>query len=284
MKLAAFFLAGALFAQETTTRQLWTTFQQQRPAKPAGAAGTKAPEPRYRPTSASAQSATPLSPDDLVLGVTLWRMREPRNPGERLLVLPARKKGDRDLVPERVSIESPVAAGERVRITLEIPRSGYLYIIDQEKYADGTLGDPYLIYPNWQVRPGENLVGPGRTMEIPDRREDPNYFEVVPSRTNQVAEVLSVLIAPQPLPGLTIGEQPLKLTPKQFGDWQKYKSEPQKFELQSAQGQAWTQAEMAAGAGGKLSQSDAMPQHLYRCPGHAGEPLLVNLPIQIQRK
>lgn len=275
-------LAGVLCAQETTTRQVWTTFQKQRPAKPAGEAGAKTPEPRYRPTAGAA--ATPLSPDDLVFGVTLWRLREPRNPGERLLVLPSRKDGGRDLIPERVSIESPVAAGEKVRITLEIPKSGYLYIIDQEKYADGSLGEPYLIYPNWQVRPGDNLVGPGRTMEIPDRREDPNFFEVRPSRPDQVAEVLSVLIAPQQLPGLTVGEQPLKLTRKQFDDWQKYRTEPQKFELQSAQGQAWTQAEKEAGGGGRLSQADAMPQHLYRCAGHPGQPMLVNLPIQILRK
>jgi hypothetical protein len=279
MKPAALLLlAGALCAQETMTRQVWTTFQKQRPA------AAKASEPRYRPTAAAAQPATPISPDDLIFGVTLWRLREPNNPGERLLVLPSRKKGDRDLIPERVSIESPVAPGERVRITLEIPRSGYLYVVDQEKFADGTLSEPYLIYPNWQVRPGDNLVGPGRTMEIPDRREDPNFFEVRPSRADQVAEVLSVLIAPQPLPGLTIGQEPLKLTPKQFADWQKYRTEPQKFELQSAQGQAWTQAEKEAGAGAKLSQGDAMPQHLFRCAGHPGQPMLVNLPIQIQRK
>src|SRR5205814_852089 len=81
----------------------------------------------------------------------------------------------------------------------EAPRGGYLYVIDREQYADGSSSAPYLIYPNFQNRAGDNAVAPGRLIEIPDRHAEPNHFVIRPSRGDQTGELLALLVTTEPL-------------------------------------------------------------------------------------
>jgi hypothetical protein len=45
-----------------------------------------------------------------------------------------------------------------VRLSIEASRRGHLYVIDQEAYADGSLGAPLLIFPTLRIRNGDNAV------------------------------------------------------------------------------------------------------------------------------
>jgi hypothetical protein len=92
-----------------------------------------------------------------------------------------------------------------VRLSIEAARTGHLYVIDREQYADGSQGKPVLIFPTTKIRNGNNKVSAGRVIEIPDRADDPIYFNLERSRPDHVGELLTVIITPQPLAGLSIG-------------------------------------------------------------------------------
>ena len=51
-----------------------------------------------------------------------------------------------ELTAERIDTGAPLALGDRVRLTIESPNGGFLYVIDREVYDDGTTSDPYLIF------------------------------------------------------------------------------------------------------------------------------------------
>ena len=216
--IALVLLAGAVLAQnpEEGFRQLWNQelLNKRPPAKnPAESLSKKAV---YKPVSKpgpvavllkkdSPKSETKLSakPGDTLLGVTLWRLRPPR-PAEppknaRIIYLPASASKPEELIPERLETDTPVANGDKVRLTIEVPRTGYLYVIDREVYADGTASGPFLIYPNRLTRPGDNLVAAGRQMYIPDPRDNPSFFVVQRGKPNQTAEMFSILVTPEPL-------------------------------------------------------------------------------------
>src|SRR5207302_7654799 len=103
--------------------------------------------------------------------------------------------------PERVEANAPLRVGERIRISIESPSAGYLYVIDREQYADGTTSEPYLLFPTTRTCGGENRVTAGRVIEIPGQEDRPNYFRLRQSRSTQTAEVLTVLVTAQPLEG-----------------------------------------------------------------------------------
>ena len=69
--------------------------------------------------------------------------------------------------PERIEVDTPLKVNDRVRLSVESPRDGYLYVIDREQYADGSLGDAYLIFPTRRTRGGDNRVRPGKLIDIP---------------------------------------------------------------------------------------------------------------------
>src|SRR5579872_5915832 len=192
--------AGAGWAQEEATRQLWNTeFLQKRPPGKTPAR----PKVTYKPLGDGAKAAVADPGAGVMLGVTLWRLRPEKSheTGARLLVL--LPNGDkRAEVPERVDAGTPLKPGDEVRLTVEVPYRGYMYVVDREQYSDGSVSDPYLIYPNWQTRPGDNVVAPGRLLEIPDRRDEVKTFTIVPKRKDQSAELLSILVTPEPLPNL----------------------------------------------------------------------------------
>ena len=191
-----------------------------------------------------------------------------------------------DEVPERVDPKTELTAGDHFRLTVEVPASGFLYVIDREKYKDGTESAPYLIYPNWQTRSGDNVVAPGRLIEIPDRREQVNTFELKPDRADEVAEVLSLLVSPEPLSGLKIGDQPLKLEESVYAAWEKkWGVQAEQFELVGGPGQAWTDKEKLAGGdhAATMTQDDALPQTLYRVNVKPGNAVLVQVPLKIKQ-
>ena len=255
----------------------------------SGAAKPNTPsvrKPVYRRTGVtripSRRGATPPATEEI--GVTIWRLRPSRtnDDGARVLVLDGLKQTQ--YTPERIEASTPLNVGDRVRITVESPRAGFLYIIDREQYADGSFGEPVLIFPTLQTRGGDNRVMPGKLIDIPAQEDQYSYFTAQPTgtRRDQIAEVLTIILVAQPLP-LQIGAQPLKLTPKQVGGWeQSYGGVAEVLELVDGAGQPWTNEEkLAAAANGRqLNQGGPPPQTVYRLARKSGGPILVAVPLR----
>src|SRR5678815_1762965 len=154
------------------------------------------------------RNATPNVPvnnvaPETVVGVTLWRLRRPTrtDSGERLIVHD--ENATTEWVPERISATTRLGQGDRLRISVEAVRAGYVYIIDREQYADGSLGEPYLIFPTKRTGGGDNQVAIGRLLDIPAQDDSPPFFVMRKSRADHVAEVMSVIVTPTRLEGIT---------------------------------------------------------------------------------
>lgn len=224
------------------------------------------------------------------LGITLWRLR-PSQPedetGARILLMEEAKQTH--WTPERIEADTPLKVGERVRISVESPRPGYLYVVDREQYADGSLGDAYLIFPTRRTRGGDNKVRPGKLIDIPAQEDDPNYFTLVPSpnRNDQVGEVLTLLVTPQPLP-LAIKDKPLLISASQLQEWEKlWGAAFERYEMEGGAGGAWTKAEKEAARANTsryLTQQEPTPQTIYRLAATGKGSLLVTVHLNYRNR
>jgi hypothetical protein len=219
---------------------------------------------------------------DSVVGVTIWRLRpaSPRDSGERMIV--HEDSANSQWTPERISPQTKLAQGDRLRIAVEGARKGYLYVIDREQYADGSLGEPYLIFPTTRTLNGDNRVELGKLTEIPGQDDNPPFFTVHKSRPDQVAEVLSVLVSPSPLEEVDITDKAQKLSDTQVAEWEKQWSTGVGFlEMDKSVGQAWTKEERDAGSNTRaLTAEGPAPQLLfYRAASKPNDPLFVKLQL-----
>jgi hypothetical protein len=170
---------------------------------------------------------------------------------------------------------------------VEAASAGYLYVVDRELYADGTLGEPYLIFPTTRTNGGNNEVKPGRLIEIPTQDDRPPFFTLRPSRPDQVSEVITVLVSPTPLEGLQIGDKAQKLSSEQLAMWEKsWGGTIGRLELQNGAGKTWTKQEKDAGADAtrSLSQEEPAPQTLYYNPAaKSGQAVMVSVSLQYRK-
>jgi hypothetical protein len=264
------------------TRDLWdTAFIQKRPA---GKKQVRRTQPvRYRVVSKGAQPTSDLS-NSSVVGVTIWRLRPSRKTDDEAVRQLVHEQGE--WTPERVTAGSPLTEGSRVQLTIESPRTGYLYVFDREIYADKTYGEPYLIFPTLGLNDGDNKVGAGRVIEIPSSGDKPPYYTLKRSRADHDGEALTVIVSDKPLPGLTIGRSALRIPSDQFASYEKeWGAMTQQLELDKGAGTAMSKAEKAAASGqGSLTQDDSMPQTIYRVVTKPDQPLLITIPLSIRTK
>jgi Domain of unknown function (DUF4384) len=283
-------------SQDENSRQIvLDRFNKARPSGDitAGVSGARAgatiKAPIYRRTGSlrltGGRKSTPSSSEEI--GVTVWRLRpsQSTDTGGRVLVLDGFKQSE--WTPERIEADTPLNVGDRVRLTVESPRPGFLYIIDREQYADGSLGDPMLIFPTLHTRGGDNRVAPGKLIDIPAQEDQYSYFTAQPAgdRRDQIAEVLTIILLTQPL-NLQIGDQPLKMTSTQVTGWEKlWGGTTERLELVGGAGRTWTNEEKQAGMakGRQLTQTGPPPQTVYRVARRAGAPLLVTVPLHYAR-
>jgi hypothetical protein len=273
------------FAQAQDTRGIVPAeFVKARKAK-AKTTRPKASRHFYR----KASSTMPAAPagNFAQLGLTIWRLRAAKatDSGARIIV-----HHDAETVewtPERIAANTPLNLGERLRFSFEAPRNGYLYVIDREQYADGSTGEPVLIFPTTRTRGGDNRVEPGKLIEIPGQDDRPNYFTLRQSRADQTGELLTVIVSAQPLPGLEIGAQALQLSASQVRQWeQQWGAQTETFEMAGGAGKTWTKAEQEAGASGtrQLTQEEPGPQTIYRVAVKPDAPLLVNIGLRYGKR
>jgi len=300
---ANLFLFGAatVSAQDEQERRLWDgAFLKKRAEAKKPSADSSAQKStaykRVTPKKPAAQDTKPKSPnasnqpeekaDSEMIGITIWRLRPARDDDSRdsRLLIEDESKKETEWTPERVEDETVFAPKDKVRLSIESPRDGYLYIIDREQYKDGKVSDPYLIFPTLRSREGANKVGAGKLIELPAGQ---NAFSLDPLRPDYVGEALTLLVTPEPLADLKpASNQPRKLDQEMVERWEsEWASVIERYELVGGAGKPYTKAEKEAGQGGNrvLTQDDAMPQTLYHVRMKPGTPLVLKVSLRIEK-
>jgi hypothetical protein len=256
------------------------------------------PKPRVKPkatasTSTAKRSAQkpstttkPAATEIKEVGVTLWRLR-PATPADNGPAFTVLKDGKEVvLTPERIEGTSPVSLGDRIRMSIESPRTGYLYVINREQYADDTMGKPILIFPTTRVRGGDNAVVAGRLIDIPDTSDTQPFFTLTtkqkPGQPAIVGELLTVVITEKPLAGIVPSRSPLSLSPDQVAKWENdWEGDiVELLEMNNGVGRTWTEQEkMASEMTRSLTQEDPTPQTIYRVVGQPNEPVMLTVQL-----
>lgn len=286
---------GESFAGSRAPRQQPGTWKGAAQNRQPAARTAAAPKPRrvYRHVNAAARRRTTpppaagaAKPRYEEVGVTVWRLRKARagDDGPKLQGF----DGGEWWTPERVEGTTPLNVGDRVRLSIESPREGYLYVISTDQYADGTTGTPRLIFPTTRTRGGDNRVTPGRLVDIPSHEDDTSFFTVTsdrrPGQPRQVAEVLTVIVARAPVAELANNSRgPLELKAEQVAAWERqWGGETDLFELKDGAGVAWSKAEQEASrndGGRSLTQEEPTPQTIYSVQTRPNSPLLVRVQL-----
>ena len=246
------------------------------PATPAGAAAA----------AGSTAAAGAGAPAGELVGVTVWRLRPSKasdSSESRLLIQETESQRTETVewTPERVEADTPFAAGDRVRLSIESPRAGYLYVINREIYADGTASDPYLIFPTQRMRDGDNAVSAGKVIELPGR----SAFKLTPLRPDYRGERLTILVTAEPLPQVTVPADVERLDASLVAQWEtQWAAAAERLELVGGAGRAYTGTERDAATQGRLlTQADELPQTLFRVLSSPGSPVVLSLTLGIAR-
>jgi hypothetical protein len=244
---------------------------------------------RYKPavksTSAIPAGAPPPGMIFGQLGLTTWRFRHTTAADKtKELVEEEGESRPSEWTLERVEAGTPLLPNQRVRLSIEsLSRDGYLYVINREQYADGTMGDARLIFPTGRTGADGNRVKAGRVVSIP---APPRSFRIRPSQSAkvQVAELLMILVSSKPLIDPSqLSEKAITLPLEQVEAWEKQWGAPAtRFEMEGGAGQSMTETEQAAGkdSSQELTQADPVPQTVYSVPTKTDSPILVTVPLK----
>lgn len=200
------------------------------------------------------------------LGITIWRLRPMTGNDQGAKIVVKENDNLSDWVAERVEADTVFNKGDFVRLSVESPLAGYLYVVNQDQFADGT-SDPKVIYPWGGMARGDNRVQPGRIIDIPGQEDTPSYFKARPASATQVGELLTFIVTKTPL-DLKISDEPLRISKTQFAQWKRsWKSDSERFEMEGGAGELWTVKEQQAATRVRtreLTRTDPAPQTIYR--------------------
>lgn len=237
---------------EDSTRRIWKKrFREAR-------AHTRVRRPR--PTAVNGE----------LIGVTIWRLRD----------------GQNKPMVERAAAGTLFNEGERVRLSIEVPRESdnYLYVIDREVYADGMTSDPYLIFPSQSTPKWGNVVTPGKLIFVPAQGDEFPYFTLERARKDQLREELTIIVSPKPL-NVPIGApaNPVRLEKAQVAQWERqWGGHVEQWEERGRVGEQWTAAEKEADNGARrLVQGDPLPQTIYLIKVKPGAPMILRVPLRV---
>lgn len=183
-------------------------------------------------------------------------------------------------IAERVEVDTVFHQGEYLRLSVESPRAGYLYVIDRDWFADGNLGDTSLIFP---ILGDDNRLLAGKLIDIPADNQAP--FKATP-KTNQAGEVLSIIVTSSPL-GLPISDQPLPISSTRLNEWvEMWDSATERFEMEGGAGRVRTRQERQAAARygtRQLTRSDPAPQTIFLIAPKNSDAFLFNVKLSYAR-
>jgi hypothetical protein len=219
-----------------------------------------ASSPRTRP-------AGETDSDTWQVGVTIWKLQRERS---RQL----------ERVSKRVEADTKFNDGDLLRLSIESPRAGYLYIIDRDWFINGSGGETNLIFP---VRGEDNRLKPGKLIDIPTENEA--SFKATP-KPNQAGEMLTIIVTLSPLQ-LPLSNNPLPITNTQLSDWEKkWSAITDRYEMNDGAGQTRTIEEQQAAASTgtrQLTRDDPSPQTIYRLVPKNRDGVLFNLMLSYVR-
>jgi len=252
--------------------------------RPASAKRTPA---RYKPASKSTSNATPPPGTTFAqVGVTFWRLRKSTVADKTKELIEDEEGTAVEWTPERIEEGTPLYPGQKVRLGIEsLSRPGYLYVIDRAQYADGTLGEPLLIFPTLKTN-DLNRVKAGRLIYIPSAT---GKFTITPSDStkNHVGELVTIIVAAQPLvPSDQLASRAIRLRRQQVESWEKqWGATAARFDMDGGVGQAMTEKEQAVGSdkSQELTQDDPPPQTVYRLAIKPENPILLNVQLKFHR-
>ena len=249
--------------------------------KPGKVADGKASKggPSYRLASQSSKGpgAKAVLSNVLQLGLTVWKLRPAAVADSKI-----RENGRvrTEWIAERVEADTNFHPGDYLRLSIESPHAGYLYVIDRDWFADGSSGDTNLVFP---VSGDDNLLQAGKLIDIPAGTQPP--FKAAP-KFNQAGEILTIIVTSTPL-RLPISDQPLPISNLQLMEWEGMWGGPsQRFEMEGGAGQVRTyQEEQAAARKGirQLTRDDPGPQTIYVLTSKSSSAFLFNVNLSYLR-
>jgi hypothetical protein len=235
------------------------------------------------------------------VGVTMWKLRPPRDTDQGYQ-LPVLVNNVRQLwTAERVDADTLFHAGDRVRLAIESSISGYLYIINSELFSDGSVGDPFLIFP--ETEKDDNSVQPGLLVDIPDQREDLPYFLIKnPKNSNYQGELLTVIISPDPLKSFRMGKDGKIKNLEDLIDLEN-NTAAEIYNRNDSLDKIYSKAEAESACGAKsrqltreksaqkpcgektrqLTREEPLPQTIYRVKAATDQPLVVLVRINVNQ-
>lgn len=217
----------------------------------------------------------------LQVGVTIWKF-EPATAqtynGDRSGAGSYSNKAD--WVPRRVEADVKFREGDTLRISIESPRDGYLYVVNRDLLADGTYGETNLIFP---TQGEDNRLKAGKLIDIPAQDELP--FKATP-KPGQSSELLTIIVTTSPLP-LALSNRPIPISRTQLTAWEeRWGAEPDRFEMNGGAGQARTEEERLAASPTntrQLTREDPLPQTIYSVVPKNRDVLLFNMVLSYIR-
>ena len=240
------------------------------------------PKPGRKTTYRLATAATKrLDQAKLQVGVTIWRLESGTagsSNGERSAS--GSYWNREDWTPRRVEADIKFREGEALRISIESPRDGYLYVVNRDLLADGTYGETNLIFP---TRDEDNRLVGGKLIDIPAQDEPP--FKATPKR-NQSSELLTIIVTDSPLP-VRLGPKAIPISARQLREWgERWGGETERLEMNGGAGQIRTLEEQLAASptrSRQLTREDPMPQTIYSLIPKNKDGLLFNLMLSYVR-
>ena len=198
------------------------------------------------------------SPATVKTGITLWKVVRTGD-------------GARPEIARRVEADTQFHEGELLRLSIESPRSGYLYVIDRDWFTDGSSGETKLIFP---LHGEDNRLEAGKLIDIPAQHDQP--FRANPN-PGQAGEMLTIIITSSPL-SLPLSNKELPVASAQLEEWTRmWSGMTERFEMINGAGEVRTVEEQQATGSRQLTRDDPPPQTIYLLTPRSSDGLLFNL-------
>jgi hypothetical protein len=280
----------------------------------SGAQARQKPKPRPAPAGSTktalpapvtvAKSATPADTSGVAqgfalaaaqkLGVTFWKLQPGKvfaDPNQAGCHAGSRELGQPAMMtpPLRAAADTLFKTGDRLRVSIESVRPGYLYVFNREVYADQSVGPLKIVFPTRRMRAGNNYIAPGSPIEFPDLCDNPNYIEFLPPQYGRrpTAEQLILVVTDTPIADIGIPTDRVRIPESWLQQWEaRWAGPSEELNLENGENQAYTSAELNAGfeirqaghtGSRELGQAAPQPQTVFAVKTARNDGVLVTL-------
>jgi hypothetical protein len=256
----------------------------------------------------------PQSRTYITMGITLWRVRlateTETQTSQTIIEKMIWDNRERDVVITRISDESLITDNDLIQMSIEyLPHGdgarvspsnqvGYLYVVNQEQFSDGSLGKARMIFPTLQTYKGDNRVLGGKIVTLPEPRR-PFRIERSTSGQSQAYEVYTIILSPKPLNielSQPLTRRAMDLPRDLVAIWQRsWGVGAVRADLRDGLGQMRTTRELGANGNTNderdtkdtdedLTQDDSPPQIVFRKIVRFGEAMAVTVKLPFKEK